>query len=194
MLLQQQKRGMAWAGLAMTVFLVVHLLLNLQFFDAHNFNAFYSIYHYSFLRWLLLILFVVLLGGHVTIAIRIRRCNAKARQQPYQKRDKWTIPPSWVSISILFLLTFILTHIVQTLRFSGPDIHQEVVSLFQSTGNVMFYLVGLGVLMMHMQHSLANVLQTLGKSTACYQWSSWLFSVGVAGGFALVPLSVYLGW
>ena len=46
---------------------------------------------------------------------------------------------------------------------------------------------------MHLQHSLANVLQTLGKTDFTCQYLAWAVTLSVTGGFAIVPLYIYFG-
>jgi succinate dehydrogenase / fumarate reductase cytochrome b subunit len=57
---------------------------------------------------------------------------------------------------------------------------------------VLFYLAGLFVLMMHLSHSLANVLQTLGKTSVTCHTLVWLAVLLLSGGFASIPLYIYL--
>ncbi len=192
MVLQLQKRTMALAGVVMTVYLVFHMLVTLSFFSPDVFSSFYHFYN-SGLRWLVLIIMLSSIAIHVNAAIKIRRVNARARTMDYARHDKFKIPALFVTFSIIFLLSFIIIHIVQTLLFDVDNIYGELVQLFQSPFMVLFYLAGLFVLMMHLQHSLANVLQTLGKTSVVYQGFVWGAVLVLMGGFASIPLYIYLG-
>ena len=44
---------------------------------------------------------------------------------------------------------------------------------------------------MHLQHSLANVMQTLGKTSVTSQSLAWLVTLSLAAGFALLPIYIY---
>ena len=191
MILQLHKRKMALAGIGMAGFLLIHMLSNLSFFNQASFNQFYGWDNAGFVRWLVLSLMMIAVVIHVKAAFKIRKVNAKARTIDYKQHDKFKIPAPLVTASILFLLAFIVIHIIQTLLFDSTAVYAELTELFQSEFMVLFYLAGLFVLMMHLQHSLANVLQTLGKTSVTYQalvWGSVLFLVG---GFALIPLYIY---
>lgn len=190
-LLQLQKRSMALAGLVMAAYLIFHMLINLSFLSEAGFSSFYHWYNSGLIRWLVLLIMVVAIIIHVKAAIKIRKANAKARTIDYKKHDKFKIPALFVTASIIFLLTFIVVHIIQSLMFDTDKLYSEITQLFQSEFMVLFYLAGLFVLMMHLQHSLANVLQTLGKTSATCHSLVWIGSLLLTGGFALIPLYIY---
>jgi len=183
---------MALAGVIMTVYLVFHMLSNLSFFSPDSFNSFYHFYN-SGLRWPVLLVIILAIAIHVRIAFKIRRVNAQARSIDYARHDKFKIPAPLVTMSIVFLLSFMIIHIVQTLLFNTAELYGELTQLFQPVFMVLFYLAGLFVLTMHLQHSLANVLQTLGKTSRIYHSVVWGFVLMLAGGFALLPLTIYFG-
>ncbi|PHS70294.1 MAG: succinate dehydrogenase [Methylophaga sp.] len=190
-LLQLQKRTMALAGMVMAVYLIFHMLTNLTFFTETSFSAFYYWYNDGVARWLVLFTMIMAIAIHVKAAVRIRKVNAKARVTDYTKHDKFKIPALMVTASIVFLLTFIVVHIFQTLLFDATDTFNELTLLFKSIWMVLFYLAGLFVLMMHLQHSLANVLQTLGKTSITYHSLVWAGTLLLMGGFASIPLYIY---
>lgn len=190
-LLQLQKRMMALAGLVMLGYLFFHMLSNLSFFTEATFSSFYQWYNASIIRWLVLGIMVAAVLIHVKAAFRIRSVNAQARTTDYAKHDKFKIPAPFVTASIVFLLAFIVIHIIQSLLFDEFNVYSELVALFQSELMVLFYLAGLFVLTMHLQHSLANVLQTLGKTSVSCHGLVWLGTILLTGGFALIPLYIY---
>lgn len=193
MLLQHRKRLMALAGLVLAAYLIVHMFSNLLFFNAERFNSFYQLYNLPFIRWPLLLLVLAALAVHVWGAIAIRRHNAKVRPVAYHIRDHFEPPKSLVTLSIILIGLFILLHIVQTLQFDAQDTFSETRALFASTGMLLIYLAGLFLLGMHLQHSLNNVLQTLGiTSKTCYPLALSLV-VLLMMGFAVVPVMAWLG-
>ena len=191
--MQLQKRLMAIAGVAMFVYLIWHMLTNLTFFSEVLFNDFYAWYNIGYIRYSVLTLFIVLIAVHVRTASKIRQVNAKARVIDYARHDGFKIPAKLVTLSVLFLLAFIVIHIIQTLLFDTFDPYQAMLDLFQSFFMLAFYMAGLFVLTMHLQHSLANVLQTLGKTDFTCQYLAWAVTLSVTGGFAIVPLYIYFG-
>jgi succinate dehydrogenase / fumarate reductase cytochrome b subunit len=190
-LLQLQKRTMAIVGTLMTLYLIIHMLTNLSFFSESSFNQFYQWYNGTMVRWLILTFITVSMFIHIKAAIRIRKANAKARTVDYKKHSKFHIPATLVTLSIVFLFSFIAVHIFQTLLFDPVDVYGELISLFQSPWAVLFYLAGLFVLMMHLLHSLGNVLQTLGKTSLTCNGLVVAFGLLLTAGFALIPLYIY---
>ena len=190
--MQQQKYVMAIAGIVMLFYLVFHMLSNLSFFSREDFTDFYQWYNHLIVRGSLLSLFLAALLLHVWVAFKIRRVNAKARITDYQRHAGFHIPPLFVTLSITFLLLFIVLHIVQTLQFDTDKVYQETIALFHSGWMVLLYLAGLFVLTMHLQHALANVLQTLGKTAKTCQLLALGFALIITGGLAVIPLYSYL--
>ena len=191
--MQLQKRLMAIAGVVMFVYLIGHMLSNLTFFSDGLFNSFYAWYNGGIVRWLVLLVIIIVLAIHVRTALKIREINAKARTIDYFRQDGFKIPAKLVTISVLFLFAFIIVHIVRTLLFDTADPYGETVTLFESFWMLGFYMAGLVVLTMHLQHSLANVFQTLGKTSFTCQYLAWAVTLLITGGLAIVPLYIYFG-
>ena len=189
--MQLQKHLMALAGVGMFFYLIFHMVTNLTFFSEVMYIDFYHWYNDGFARPLVLVLFIALIAIHVRTALKIRKINANARKIDYHKHASFHIPAKYVTISILFLLAFIVIHIIQTLQFDTFDVYHETLHLFDSFWMLLFYMAGLFVLTMHLQHSMANVLQTLGKTAFTCQCLAWAISLTITGGFALVPLYIY---
>src|SRR5690554_5683230 len=164
-LLQVKKRLMAMAGLVLTAYLLFHMLSNLSFFSPQQYTAFYAVYNHPLIRWPLWTLVLAALSLHVVVALQIRLHNSKARIHAYQYRQHHWIPGWLVSIVITFILLFILWHMAQMWSFGGEEIYQQTLMLFSSAWVVALYLAGLLLMGLHLQHSLTNVLQTLGKTS-----------------------------
>lgn len=192
MILQLQKRTMAIAGIIMTLYLIFHMLMNLSFINETVFTEFYQWYNDGVVRWPMLLLFMIALLIHVKAAITIRLVNSKARLIAYQKHDKFHVPAALVTLSIVWLFMFIVIHVFQTLTMDVTNLHAETSALFQSTLMTLFYLSSLFILFMHLQHSLANVLQTLGKTSATFSGLVIAATLLLTGGFAFIPLYIYV--
>ncbi|MDT8311151.1 MAG: succinate dehydrogenase [Methylophaga sp.] len=190
-LLQVKKRLMALAGMMLSGYLLLHMLSNLSFFSPQAFNDFYAFYNQPLIRWPLWLLVAVALLLHVIVAIQIRLHNAKARSVAYRHRQHHWIPAWLVSTVITLILLFIIWHMAQMWSFGGDDIYQQTRSLFASSWQVLIYLVGLGLMALHLWHSLPNVLQTLGKTAKQYIWLSTALVALLIAGFAVVPVMAY---
>ncbi len=192
MLLQLQKRSMALAGTVMTAYLIFHMLSNLSFFSAPAFERFYDFYNQPWVRWPLLLLVLLSLAIHVKAALAIRVKNAKARRVEYKKHDKLHVPAALVSLSVVLLLLFILVHIGQTLMLDTSRVRATMQDWFASSWMLVFYLAGLFILAMHLQHSLVNVLQTLGISSRMYKAAIISGVILLSLGFASVPVYIWI--
>lgn len=191
-LLQLQKRVMALAGTVMTTYLIFHMLTNLSFFSGSAFENFYDVYNLAWIRWPIFLLVLGSLIIHIKAAVNIRIKNNQARRIGYKKHDKLHIPAQLVSLSIALLLLFILVHIGQALLLDTSSIRMGVTEWFSSVWMFLFYLAGLGILAMHLQHSLINVMQTLGISSKTHKITIIGGVVLLTVGFASVPAYIWM--
>lgn len=191
-LLQLQKRVMALAGTVMTAYLIFHMLTNLSFFSGLAFENFYDVYNLAWIRWPIFLLVLGSLIIHIKAAVNIRIKNSQARRIGYKKHDKLHIPAQLVSLSIALLLLFILVHIGQALLLDTSSIRMGVIDWFSSVWMFLFYLAGLGILAMHLQHSLINVMQTLGISSKTHKITIIGGVVLLTVGFASVPAYIWM--
>jgi succinate dehydrogenase / fumarate reductase cytochrome b subunit len=187
-LIQLQKKTMALAGTIMTLYLLFHMLTNLSYFFDDAFERFYTFYNQVWIRWPVLVLFLLAIAVHVHAAVIIRKRNAAARTVGYAKHDYLHIPAPLVTISIILLFGFIGLHVLQTLCFDTASVTAEVDALFSSALMTLIYLAGLFILGMHLSHSLMNVLQTLGISARLYKMTFLSFVAILTLGFAAVPI------
>lgn len=190
-LLQVKKRLMAIAGLVLTVYLIFHMLSNLTFFIPGQYQTFYDFYNQPLIRWPLWLAVTAALVFHVIVAVQIRLHNRKARVQAYQHRQHHSIPAWLVSIVITLILLFILWHMAQMWSFGGEEIYRQTLTLFSSKWQLLIYLGGILLIGLHLQHSLTNVLQTLGKTSKQFYWICTAIVVLLVAGFALVPILAY---
>lgn len=110
-----------------------------------------------------------------------------------------------MAISGIVLLAFLVLHIA-TFKF-GPyyesaeagvrDLQRLVVEIFKNPAYAAFYVVAMGVVGLHLRHGISSAFQSLGWMTTG-PWTSRLLGLGlalsliIAGGFALIPVWVYL--
>lgn len=115
--------------------------------------------------------------------------------------------------TIIFL--FLVVHIADfwiPSRFGGlneisyPDtpgrvyheLYGKMVSVFQNGWIVILYVVGCISLAWHLIHGFQSAFRTLGVSNKMYltilNGTGWTFSIIVSLLFAMMPVSMYLGW
>lgn len=202
----------ALTGLSLVGFLVIHLAGNLLILlGPDKFNA----YSDSLIKNPLIIPaelgLLALLILHIIKALSHVIRGRGARPVAYEKKV-WAggaSRKSWASttmaISGTILLFFIISHLL-TFKF-GPyypaaeegvrDIYRLTVEIFKQPAMVIFYVIAMGIVGMHLRHGVSSAFQSLGlmKSPS---WTNRLLGAGftlaliIGGGFALIPVWVYL--
>ena len=209
------KSVMAVSGLLLILFLIAHMVGNLQiFFGPELINAYgHKLRAIPGLLWIARGGLLVLLVLHVSAAIRVTLANRAARPEKYEAQRAQVANVAartlmWSGILIfayvIYHLLHFTTHTVHT-GYIKPldahgyfDVYSMVVGSFQNPAIAWPYIVAMLMLFSHLSHGIASFLQTLGISHPRYT-NSPLRLIGplVAGfiviGFIAVPLSVQLG-
>ncbi len=203
-------------GLALFGFVTVHMLGNLQVFlgpEAINrYGAFLQ--GTGELLWVARLGLLVLLVAHVWFTLKLRAESRAARPVGYAvtKRMAATFPARWMALSGLTVLVFLIYHLlhftvqVPGVNFTGSsfvDLHDEkarhdvytmMVRGFSVPVVSAFYLLGVGLLAMHLQHGIQSLFQSLGLNTGKTRpvlekggvAFAWLIFVG----YAAIPVAV----
>jgi succinate dehydrogenase / fumarate reductase cytochrome b subunit len=177
-----KKWVVALTGLVLVLFVIGHLLGNLQIFlppDWINTYA-HKLQALGPFLWLIRIFLLVVFYFHVVNTIALVRENRAARPARYEvERTKRATKASLTMIiSGLILLAFIIFHILHFTTRSIPlkdmdavdslgrhDVYRMMVSSFQYWWVSIFYLIAMGLLCMHITHGFQSVFQTLGLRT-----------------------------
>ncbi len=215
-----KKYVMAITGLMMFLFVIGHLAGNLQFFLGSE-----SINRYGhFLQSNPEIIWparIILLGAiflHIWSAIRLTMENRAARPVAYAeyKPVGSTFASRTMMMSGLIILAFIIYHLlhytatVQYINFTGQnfatfedpqhqhDIFKMMVVGFSKPLVSAFYLVGIGLLCLHLSHGASSLFQSLGWKTRawgpCLDRGSKIIAVLIFVGYASIPISVLCGY
>ena len=201
----------AFTGLSLVGFLVVHLAGNLLVYvSPEAFN------HYSdtLIKNPLIIPaelgLVALFLLHAYKAARVFLGGREARPVGYARRE-WaghTSRKSWASttmiLSGIFLLLFVPFHL-KTFKY-GPhydapdpgvrDLWRLVAEVFSHPGYVAFYLAGMVVVGFHLWHGVASAFQSLGVDRS--GWApvlrrvGWTVALVLGVGFFSIPLYFFL--
>ncbi len=211
------KLTMAISGLVFIGYVLLHMYGNLKVFAgqdsfdeyAHHLRVIGEpILPYGGLLWIVRVVLLVSLVVHVTAALRLWARADKARGQRYvvKKRVAGTLSSKtmrWGGLTLLLFIVFHLLHL--TTRTITPGSNAEspytrLVAGFQPEYwyVAVIYLLAMGALAMHLRHGTWSAGQTLGLTStpaAARRWNlaGYTLAAVVAGGFALVPLSVLFG-
>lgn len=196
---------MAITGLLLCGFLVAHLAGNLLLFvgaDAYNGYA-HKLHENEPVLMVaetgLALIFVV----HLVLAFRLTAENKLARMKGYAekqtKQDDLILkvrPDSWMLISGLALLAYIVLHIIDFklgMRVSVESLepYDKAVKVLKNPITIVGYLVGFVFLLAHLSHGFSSAFQSLGlnhpKYNNCIKWFGVAFAVAISlGNMSLV--------
>ncbi len=214
-----KKYVMAVSGLILLLFVIGHLVGNLQIFAHPDLINAYA----HFLQnmgpglWAVRLILLITVVAHIWAAIELTLENKRARPETYRHDD--TIQASYASrtmrISGFIVLAFLIFHLAHyTLQVVDPeyqemyttladgtevhDVHAMMVKGFQSVWISLFYLVGVGLLSWHLRHGFASMFQSIGLRNAAIATTLEKTAIGFAVlyflGNALIPVAVLAGW
>lgn len=206
----------AVTGLILILFVIGHLLGNLQIFLGPEWVNGYA----EHLRELGMLLWVVR-GGllltvllHIYYTIRLAIENRHARPERYKRKDtvKATLASRSMAMSGLVLLAFIIYHILHfTIRATDPrfntlpldplnhyDVYSMMIYGFQNPLVSGFYILSMFLLALHLSHGTSSFFQSLGLSNQklaprlarAGRVFAWLLFIG----YSSIPIAVLLGW
>ena len=210
-----RKMTVAVTGLVLFVFVIFHMLGNLQIFlgpDALNDYA-RHLDETPFLLWPARVFLLCALLIHISLSLKLANENRKARPVRYVYED--TVQASRASrtmvITGLLVFFFIVYHLLHfTFGVTNPefshgvdskgreDVYSMVVFSFQNGWISGTYILAMFFLYLHLSHGAASVFQTLGFSESSRVrktaerfggWAALLIFIGNS----LIPLAVLLG-
>ena len=211
-----RKMIVAMTGVILILFVIGHLLGNLQIFLGPEWINAYSQHLRDLgpLLWLIRIFLLVSVLLHIYFTILLAIENRSARPEAY--RDRNYVKASWASrhmvVSGLVVLAFIIFHLLHfTARKFDPqfpllkldplnryDVYSMMVYGFQNVYVSIFYVVGLFLLTLHLTHGSSSFFQSLGlnnerltpKLAVAGRIFAWLLFIG----YTSIPIAVLLGF
>jgi succinate dehydrogenase / fumarate reductase, cytochrome b subunit len=211
-----KKLLMALTGLFLILFLVVHLIGNLQLLLPDNGESF-NLYAHSMANNPLIR--VVSIGNfafiilHVIYSILLTRLNKNSRPIGYAESAAST-NSTWSSRNMGILgtviLIFLLVHLkgfyyeikfgeMPVVDYAGvtyKNVFAIVAAAYSNVLYVAFYVICMGFLAFHLAHGFSSAFQTLGVNHVKYspmiQKVGLGFSILVPVLFALIPIVMYI--
>ena len=211
---------MALTGLVLFGFVVGHLIGNLQVFlgspePINRYGAFLQ--GLGELLWAVRLGLLAMLVLHVVFTIKLRAENRAARGTQYAVTQRRATSPAarWMLLSVLMVLCFIIFHLlhftvqVPAVNMLGQnfetlhdaqgrhDVYRMMILGFSNPVASAFYLVGVGLLALHLNHGIMSMFQTLGLNSGKLRplWDkggptlAWLIFLG----YASIPVAIFAG-
>ena len=198
-------------GLLLFAYLVIHLLGNLMVFAGQDtFN------HYAHAlaanplvipaEIALLVFFVV----HIYKAVTMWTANQAARPVAYQKKvwaghtSRKTLSSTtmiWTGLAVLIFVVIHVAHIKYGAWYEigDPpvrDLYRTEVEVFSSPWWVGVYVVSMILVGFHLRHGISSAFQSLGADHPLYTKRlvvlGTTLAILIGGGFAIIPIWVYL--
>jgi succinate dehydrogenase / fumarate reductase, cytochrome b subunit len=209
---------MAGTGCVLCLFVAGHMVGNLQFFlppEAINRYA-HLLQSFGELLWGVRLFLLAMIGLHVWSAAALTRENRAARPQPYCGEHPpfaANLASRTMLVSGLIIAAFVVYHLLHfTVKVEGingsaipigqlkdpatghPDCYAMMVAGFSVVPVSLFYLVGVGLLSLHLSHGFQAMFQSLGLRNAAYSEliakASKVIAVVLFLGYASIPTSV----
>jgi succinate dehydrogenase / fumarate reductase cytochrome b subunit len=211
-----RKMIVALTGVILMLFVVGHLLGNLQIFLGPRWVNDYAQHLRDLgpLLWLVRFVLLVSVLLHIYFTILLAIENRRARPLPYVKKEnvKASFASRHMVVSGVVVLAFIIFHL---LHFTGrnfdphfpllkndPLNHYDVYSMmvygFQNVYVSSFYIIGLFLLTLHLTHGASSFFQSLGlndkKLTPQLAFGARVFAWLLFIGYTAIPVAVLLGF
>jgi succinate dehydrogenase / fumarate reductase, cytochrome b subunit len=210
-----KKMIVALTGVILMLFVIGHLLGNLQIFLGPRWINDYAQHLRDLgpLLWLVRIALLIAVILHIYFTISLAVENRRARPNRYQERDyvKASYASRHMVVSGVVVLAFVVFHL---LHFTGrqfnsrfpllkndPLNHYDVYSMmvygFRNVYVSTFYIIGLFLLTIHLTHGASSFFQSLGLNdkkltpqlAAAARVFAWLLFIG----YTAIPVAVLVG-
>ena len=212
---------MALTGAALFVFVIGHLLGNLQVFGPPEMINTYAHFLKSTpeLLWGARLGLLACVALHIVSAVTLSALNKEARPEPYAGKAAYgsTAASRYMLVSGLVIAAFVVYHLAHfTALLPGvngtgfdftklktnlhgeevADVYGMMILGFQVWWVVLFYLVAQGLLFMHLSHGVASMFQSLGFRNHVWWPRIECFakytSIAIFIGYAAIPIGIYL--
>ena len=211
----------AFTGLVLFGFVIGHLIGNLQVFlgssePINRYGAFLQ--GLGELLWLIRLGLLAMLVLHVVFTVKLRLESRAARGVQYAVIERRATSPAarWMLLSGLMVLCFIIYHLLhftvqvpavnmlggqnfETLHDAQGrhDVYRMMILGFSNPLASAFYVVGVALLSLHLNHGIMSMFQTLGLNSGKVRplWEkggpalAWLIFLG----YASIPVAVLTG-
>jgi succinate dehydrogenase / fumarate reductase, cytochrome b subunit len=217
-----KKYVMALSGLGLFLFVIGHLLGNLQVFLGPDVINTYGHFLQTTpeLIWPARLGLLALVGLHIWAAVTLTIQNRTARGAASYSSAYRPTAASYASrtmmMSGVIIAAFIVYHIlhftvqVRTVNLIGKDfltmtdakgrhdVYAMMIAGFRHPAVSGFYIVAVGLLCLHLNHGVGSLFQSLGlKDNA---WGLWIDRFGRAAswviflGYSSIPVAILLGY
>lgn len=205
----------AITGIVLILFVIGHLLGNLQIFLGPDWVNGYAEHLRDLgpILWAIRAFLIATVVIHILVTIRLAIANRIARPIGYVEKEhvKASFASRHMVMSGLIVLAFIIYHLAHfTLRVTDPrfallkpdplnhyDVYSMMVYGFQNIYVSTFYVLGLFLLTLHLTHGASSFFQSLGLNNQTLaprlELAGRIFAWLIFIGYTSIPVAVLLG-
>src|ERR1700749_4157420 len=204
-----KKIVMAVTGILLFVFVIGHLLGNLQVFEGPaKLNA-YGAFLHSIGEFLWPVRIILLIAVTLHIVATVQLALLKKRARPVCYSVKKAIASSYASRTMYWsgpiVLAFVIFHLLHLTAgyihpgaaFIDADVYHNVVTGFQVWWVSVWYIFSVILLGLHLRHGIWSMFQSLGmnhpRHTPILKSTAWVVALVIVLGYISIPISVMLG-
>ena len=209
-----QKYLMAVSGLVALLFVIGHMLGNLQIFlgqDQINHYA-ETLQHLGPLLWIIRAVLFTIIVIHIWKGIQLKLENVASRPETYayRKYRKASLASRTMIWTGLIIFAFIAYHLAHyTLQITNPafktlvdaqgrhDVYSMMILGFKNVWVSLFYIIAVGLLCYHLSHGITSMFQSMGlnepKCQPTLDKIGVTISVLLFLGYISIPLSILAG-
>lgn len=206
-----KKAVMAVTGAILFLFVIGHLLGNLQIFESRERLNTYSHFLKSLgeLLWIARGTLIVCVVLHIWATVQLALRNRKARPVGY--KVKKSVASNYADRTMYWsgpiILAFVIFHLLEftagTLHpgastFSEQDVYYNVVAGFSVWWVSLWYIFSMILLGFHLRHGIWSAFQSLGanhpRHTPVLKRAALWIAILITAGYISIPISVLAGW
>ena len=189
-----KKSMMVVVAIIWIVYLVIHMLVNINFvFDHDTFNSAYEWFNsVILLRYFIIAVLIGSIFFHVYTAISRQLDSNKKRTISYKKNYPKVIPRFVAWSGAFLLIAFIVFHFIQMQLINHDNLYNEITNMFKDPIMLIIYGLGFVALATHLLHSIGNIRQSFGTNSNQTKVAVSIFVITLVSGFASIPISVHL--
>ncbi len=201
---------MAVTGILLLLFVIGHMIGNLQIFIGPEPLNRYAEFLQGLgeLLWVVRIGLLVVFVVHIIVSIKLTLENRKARpvKYKYESTVQATLASRTMIYTGLLVVGFVILHLLHftmgklqpeyyhlTDEHQRYDVYSMVIYGFRNGWYSGFYILLMIVLGSHLSHAIRSGLETLGINRPGIQKFGPIVGWAIAIGYIIVPLSVLLG-
>ncbi|HEX4170014.1 MAG TPA: succinate dehydrogenase cytochrome b subunit [Bryobacteraceae bacterium] len=204
-----QKAVMAATGVVLFLFVIFHMIGNLQVFEGREQLNFYgfALRRFPEVLWAARIVLLLAVALHIWSSVKLAVRKTSARPVAYAKRQNTHSSYAsrtmyWSGPIILAFLIFHLLHLTAGYihpgsRFIEGDVYHNLVAGFQVWWVSIWYIFCMLLLGLHIRHGAWSMFQSIGlnhpRHTPVLQKAAAALAVVIVAGYISIPLSVMLG-